>query len=198
MVDIWSIKCCVVDIWSIYVFFWWSIFDKTPVAALIKWQELDQLNWSHTESVLQINFESVLQINFVSDRKADDRIFQKNFREISATDDIDKKTLAKMKKNAARDADIIWIMNLVLSQINFEQYFRNIPVFFIICFLHTWLFGKQGLFLKLLLFPEDMISCFTALCNMHRQVCKRTDDSSFPTHLSLHHVWYMGEWGQGS
>ena len=34
-------------------------------------------------------------------------IFQKNFREISASDDIDKKTLAKMKKNAARDADII-------------------------------------------------------------------------------------------
>jgi len=31
----------------------------------------------------------------------------KNFREISASDDIDKKTLAKMKKNAARDADII-------------------------------------------------------------------------------------------
>ena len=41
----------------------------------------------------------------------DDNIFQKNFREISASDDIDKKTLAKMKKNAARDADIIWIMN---------------------------------------------------------------------------------------
>lgn len=37
----------------------------------------------------------------------DDHIFQKNFREISASDDIDKKTLAKMKKNAARDADII-------------------------------------------------------------------------------------------
>ena len=35
-VDIWSIKCCVVDIWSIFgVFFWWSIFDKTPVAGLI-------------------------------------------------------------------------------------------------------------------------------------------------------------------
>ena len=34
-VDIWSIKCCVVDIWSIFVFFfWWSIFDKTPVAGL--------------------------------------------------------------------------------------------------------------------------------------------------------------------
>ena len=34
-VDIWSIKCCVVDIWSIFgVFFWWSIFDKTPVASL--------------------------------------------------------------------------------------------------------------------------------------------------------------------
>jgi len=31
----------------------------------------------------------------------------RNFREISASDDIDKKTLAKMKKNAARDADII-------------------------------------------------------------------------------------------
>ena len=41
------------------------------------------------------------------ERKADDQIFQKNFREISASDDIDKKTLAKMKKNAARDADII-------------------------------------------------------------------------------------------
>ena len=35
-VDIWSIKCCVVDIWSIFgFFFWWSIFDKTPVAGLI-------------------------------------------------------------------------------------------------------------------------------------------------------------------
>ena len=35
-VDIWSIKCCVVDIWSIFGgFFWWSIFDKTPVAGLI-------------------------------------------------------------------------------------------------------------------------------------------------------------------
>ena len=34
-VDIWSIKCCVVDIWSIFgLFFWWSIFDKTPVAGL--------------------------------------------------------------------------------------------------------------------------------------------------------------------
>ena len=34
-VDIWSIKCCVVDIWSIFGgFFWWSIFDKTPVAGL--------------------------------------------------------------------------------------------------------------------------------------------------------------------
>ena len=32
---------------------------------------------------------------------------QKNFKEITAADDIDKKTLAKMKKNAARDADII-------------------------------------------------------------------------------------------
>merc|ERR1719382_1421761 len=31
----------------------------------------------------------------------------KNFKEITASDDIDKKTLAKMKKNAARDADII-------------------------------------------------------------------------------------------
>ena len=47
------------------------------------------------------------QIIFVLERKADDQIFQKNFREISASDDIDKKTLAKMKKNAARDADII-------------------------------------------------------------------------------------------
>ena len=36
-VDIWSIKCCVVDIWSIFgVSFWWSIFDKTPVAGLNK------------------------------------------------------------------------------------------------------------------------------------------------------------------
>ena len=35
-VDIWSIKCCVVDIWSIFgFFFWWSIFDKTPVAGLL-------------------------------------------------------------------------------------------------------------------------------------------------------------------
>ena len=33
--------------------------------------------------------------------------FQKNFKEISKSDEIDKKTLAKMKKNAARDADII-------------------------------------------------------------------------------------------
>ena len=34
-VDIWPIKCCVVDIWSIFgLFFWWSIFDKTPVAGL--------------------------------------------------------------------------------------------------------------------------------------------------------------------
>ena len=34
-VDIWSIKCCVVDIWSIFGFFvWWSIFDKTPLASL--------------------------------------------------------------------------------------------------------------------------------------------------------------------
>jgi len=33
--------------------------------------------------------------------------FQKNFKEISKADEIDKKTLAKMKKNAARDADII-------------------------------------------------------------------------------------------
>jgi len=31
----------------------------------------------------------------------------KNFKEISKADEIDKKTLAKMKKNAARDADII-------------------------------------------------------------------------------------------
>ena len=34
-------------------------------------------------------------------------ITQKNFKEITAADEIDKKTLAKMKKNAARDADII-------------------------------------------------------------------------------------------
>ena len=34
-------------------------------------------------------------------------LFQKNFKEISKADEIDKKTLAKMKKNAARDADII-------------------------------------------------------------------------------------------
>ena len=35
-VDIWSIKCCVVNIWSIFgFFFWWSIFDKTPVAGLL-------------------------------------------------------------------------------------------------------------------------------------------------------------------
>ena len=33
--------------------------------------------------------------------------FQKNFKEISKADEIDKKTLAKMKKNAARDADVI-------------------------------------------------------------------------------------------
>ena len=33
--------------------------------------------------------------------------FQKNFKEISKSDEIDKKTLAKMRKNAARDADII-------------------------------------------------------------------------------------------
>ena len=32
--DIWSIKCCVVDIWSIFGFFLWLIFDKTPVAGL--------------------------------------------------------------------------------------------------------------------------------------------------------------------
>ena len=32
---------------------------------------------------------------------------QKNYKEITAADEIDKKTLAKMKKNAARDADII-------------------------------------------------------------------------------------------
>ena len=32
---------------------------------------------------------------------------QKDFKEISKSDEIDKKTLAKMKKNAARDADII-------------------------------------------------------------------------------------------
>ena len=32
---------------------------------------------------------------------------QKNFKEISKSDEIDKKTLAKMRKNAARDADII-------------------------------------------------------------------------------------------
>ena len=34
-------------------------------------------------------------------------LWQKNFKEITAADEIDKKTLAKMKKNAARDADII-------------------------------------------------------------------------------------------
>ena len=35
MVEIWSIKCCVVDIWSIFrIYFWWSIFNKTPVASL--------------------------------------------------------------------------------------------------------------------------------------------------------------------
>ena len=36
-----------------------------------------------------------------------DYFTQKNFKEITAADEIDKKTLAKMKKNAARDADII-------------------------------------------------------------------------------------------
>ena len=35
VVEIWSIKCCVVDIWSIFrIYFWWSIFNKTPVASL--------------------------------------------------------------------------------------------------------------------------------------------------------------------
>ena len=48
----------------------------------------------------------VLHKTIALERKAT-HIFQKNFREISASDDIDKKTLAKMKKNAARDADII-------------------------------------------------------------------------------------------
>ena len=66
----------------------------------------------------------------------DDHIFQKNFREISASDDIDKKTLAKMKKNAARDADIIWIMNpdRIESILNI---FWNTSVFFIISLLLT-------------------------------------------------------------
>ena len=32
---------------------------------------------------------------------------QKNFKELTAADEVDKKTLAKMKKNAARDADLI-------------------------------------------------------------------------------------------
>ena len=35
-------------------------------------------------------------------------VLQKDFKEISKSDEIDKKTLAKMKKNAARDADTIW------------------------------------------------------------------------------------------
>ena len=33
--------------------------------------------------------------------------FQRDFREITEADDVDKKTMAAMKKNAARDNDII-------------------------------------------------------------------------------------------
>ena len=36
-----------------------------------------------------------------------DPILQKDYREITAADDIDRKVLAKMRKNAARDSDII-------------------------------------------------------------------------------------------
>ena len=57
---------------------------------------------------------------------------QKNFKEITAADEIDKKTLAKMKKNAARDADIIQfcggrrLLFLEFIFINISEYYLNI------------------------------------------------------------------------
>ena len=43
----------------------------------------------------------------VLDKYRGNYVLQKDFNEISKSDEIDKKTLAKMKKNAACDEDII-------------------------------------------------------------------------------------------
>ena len=55
-------------------------------------------------------------------------VLQKDFKEISKSDEIDKKTLAKIKKNAACDADIllnIYRVNHILhGQNHFDMFLR--------------------------------------------------------------------------
>ena len=77
-------------------------------------EEADQTQSSQQQWVSGFYFQSAWQwrtgIYFTLMKYFTRIIFplQKNFKEISKSDEIDKKTLAKMRKNAARDADIIW------------------------------------------------------------------------------------------